>query len=384
MLRNGGTLQTDQALLGWSMLDHDDTFADNYVFDEFSSPSLERSVQSPDAVCPSDPANLRFVENSTSKQGSAASPLSSLARLKRSTEAAATIQERPRADVRDSTQVAHAAASVKQPHTAGGENSGRPKTNAWISNFVQDSSRQIAASSTVARVSRRRRRVLDAHLDQCVIEESSSEDSAEAGSCRDTTDAAMIVDEASESESSGSIHTPLLQSPQFHTTTSLPALRDYIGQSDLDDLEAGTNEAAENFGSKNKKRGVVKKGLEALLVFARQKEGSSKSLAARRKFFQDAESLARDTLLLRVLTVENVYGVAYCACVVCGEEKNAGELCLQVPWELVAREELCSGDVVRIYPPWSEYELHASPGKIISGARYVEVVERYTRETTEG
>ncbi|KAL1438880.1 hypothetical protein MTO96_047617 [Rhipicephalus appendiculatus] len=86
MFRSGKQLQDEQALLGWSMLDHDDTLADNYAFDECSSPSLERfsgDVNSAVVVHPSDTENLRFSEKSASKQASAASALSSLAMLKR-------------------------------------------------------------------------------------------------------------------------------------------------------------------------------------------------------------------------------------------------------------------------------------------------------------
>ncbi|KAH8041002.1 hypothetical protein HPB51_013405 [Rhipicephalus microplus] len=373
------------------MLDYDDTLADNYAFDEYSSPSLERAsgdANSAAIVHPSDPENLRTSEKRSSKQVLAASALSSLAMLKGSIdESAATPVEETSRNVRDNVRVPkRASASVDLSHTAGSPSRTGPETNAWMSTFVQDDYRE----RHFGRVSRRRRRVLDAHRDQCVIEESSSQDSAGGGGCRNTTDAAMIVDETSESEtSSNSIRTPLPQSPLVRAATPvLPSVPDGgVGQGFSQKSVFKGNEAVVNeFGTKVKKRGVVKKGLESLLLLARQKEESSNALVARRKSRGNSKLLPGPTLSVRILTMENVYGVAYLACEVYGSEQSDAkrpQLCLQVPWELVAREELGTGDVIRVYPPWKECELGASPGKVIYGAKNLEVVERYSRGTAD-
>ncbi|KAL3244889.1 hypothetical protein MRX96_018478 [Rhipicephalus microplus] len=364
MFQNGKQLQDEEALLGWSMLEYDDTLADNYAFDEYSSPSLERAsgdANSAAIVHPSDPENLRSSEKCSSKQVLAASALSSLAMLKGSIdESSAMPVEETSHNVHDNVRVPkRASASVDLPHTASSQSRTGPETNAWMSTFVQDDYRE----RHFRQVSRRRRRVLNAHRDQCVIEESSSQDSA--GGAR-----------LSQHDRRSDDTTPVLP--------SVPDAHGFGQNSVFKDGEAVVQEAVNESGTKIKKRGVVKKGLESLLLFARQKEESSNALVARRHSRGNSKLLPGPTLSVRILTMENVYGVAYFACEVYGSEQSDAkrpQLCLQVPWELVAREELGTGDVIRVYPPWKECELGASPGKVIYGAKNLEVVERYSRGT---
>lgn len=361
---------SEQALLGWSMLDHDDsvTVNDIYDFDEYSSSSrrLPEDVHSAVVHAPQSGDVHHFGKRKRDLQTCTLSVSRLSEASAEPTGEPATPQKLP-SDMRN--LVPNTLASTSWDTGV--------EINTWRS-FVND---RTQTSSMCGRSARRRRKTCNFQGNQCVIDESSSDDSVEDSSHNQdrATRARMAIDEITEDEinSSADVKPTRLQPLWFRNMgTGSP-----ISGSAVQSVSNVCDAQFTSIESPTPRQIALKNGFEERLLVSRQKESADLTLW---KFYKEnanfPKTFSRDapeTVTARILTLENVYGIAYCACEVDSLTHDISNVCLTLPLELAEREKLDRGVVVRIYPPWREYTLLTYPEKIISGVQCFEVLERH-------
>ncbi|XP_075532973.1 uncharacterized protein LOC142566092 [Dermacentor variabilis] len=362
MFRDGK--DSEQALLGWSMLDHDDSANDIYDFDEYSSSSrrLPEDVHS-DVVHASPSADVHFfVERKRDLQTRTVSALRLSEARAEPTGDPATQQKLP-SDMRHLIPNTLASASWDTGL----------ETNTWRLCFVND---RTQGSSIYGRSARRRRKTCNFQGNQCVIDESSSDDSVEGSSHNQdrATRARMAIDEITEDEINSSVDAePTRLQPLCAGSP--------ISQNAVQSASNVCDAQFSSIESPAPRQFALKNGFEERLLVSRQKESADLTLW---KFYKEnanfPKTFSRDapeTVTARILTLENVYGIAYCACEVDSLAHDISNVCLTLPLEIAEREKLDHGAVVRIYPPWREHTVLTYPEKIISGVQCFEVLERH-------
>lgn len=357
----------ERALLGWSMLDHDDSVSDINDCDDYSNSSacLPDNVYSHVVPEPQSVDALIFGGRNAISQPESTPRLS---------EAAA---EPP----------GESAASLKLPSDIPTLILNTSESASWATgveinsrspSFVQDS---MQTSSTSRKPARRRRKTCSFQGNQYVIDESSSDDSAEESrySQDRVTRARIAIDEITEDEMNSSTDaepTRLQPSSLRSADTESPISESIIHSgSGLDDAQFSNTE------SPTSRQNALKNGFEERLLVSRQKESADLTLW---KFYKENANFpktfypdAPETFTAKILTLENVYGTAFCVCEVDSLTHDKSEVCIALPLELVNREKFDTGALLRIHPPWREYELSTYPKKIISGVQCFEVLERH-------
>lgn len=357
----------ERALLGWSMLDHDDNFSDIYDFDDNSNSSrhLPDNVFSHAIHEPQSADAHVFGERKAALQ-TVSTPRLSEATAEPSGEPAASLKLP--SDMPDLISNTLASASWD----AGVE------INAWRSCFLNDS---VQTSSLCGRSARRRRKTCNFQGSQYVIDESSSDDSVEESRHNQdkVTRARLAIDEITEDKINCSADTePTRLQPSWlrNACAGSPISRNVINfGSDLRDAQFSSTE------SPTSRQNALKNGFEERLLASRRKESADLTLW---KFYKENANFPRtfsrdasETFTARMLTLESVYGIVYCVCEVDSLTHDKSKVCLTLPVELAEREKLDRGAVLRIHPPWREYKLLTYPEKIISSVQCFEVVERH-------
>lgn len=352
----------EQALLGWSMLDHDDSVSDIYDFEDYSNSSrrLPDDVYSHVIHAPQSTDVHVFEKRKVDLQTVLTKRLPEATGEPRGEPA--TPRKLP-GDVHDSVSRASFETSVG--------------IKAWRSCFVND---RTQTSSICGRSARKRRKTCNFQGNQCVIDESSSDDSVEDGRHNRgrATPACTAIDEITEDEINTSANTEAtrLQPSWVRNTTRSSISRNAIeSTSGLHDTQFSSVE------SPTPRQNALKNGFEERLLASRQKESADLTLW---KFYRTNANFpktfyrdALETFTARLLSVEYICGTAYFACEVDMLSHDKSKVCLALPLELAEREKLDRGAVVRINPPWREYTLPTSLEKIISSVQCIEVLERH-------
>lgn len=353
MFRNEKQI-AEKALLGWSMLDHDDAARlDINDFDEcsplprlsanvhrgYSSPSLSGSSpiaeqRSKKATAAGLPGGRREPARQVAAPGD---PLGDLPKV--------AVPVSLRAPVQNSTLCTTSCV-----------------TNDWSTRFV-GSVTQIGARGQSAR--KKRRHTLG---HQCFIDESSSDDSsADTSRIKDTASGTCTeIEEVTEDELNNSVDQ--LREPRLARVGTV--------SSTIQDSDCSTDTSVGDAENTLQKQDVVKNGFEELLLIARQKEMSELALWECYKKNVDFPKTFSEALTARVVTLEDVCGLVYCVCELVGLPNATSNVCVTLPVECAEREHIESGVVMRIYPPWREYMIPSCREKLISGVQFFEVVER--------
>lgn len=355
----------EKALLGWSMLDHDDAATlDINDFDECSplpplAPNFHRGyipqyLSGSSAISEQKSKSLEYATAAQSQRG----------RLEPARQVAA-----PDDPLSDLPKVA-APASLRAPERNSTLCTTNCVTNDWKARFVCGV-RQIGARGQSARKKRR-----NALSHQCCIDESSSSDDSTADTSLNkarTAGTCMEIEEVTEDELYNSVDHP--REPRMNRMGAV--------SSTLPDSDCSRDTSVGGAENTLQKQDVVKNGFEELLLIARQKEMSELALwecyrknADFPKTFSEAEALT-----VRVVTLEDVCGLSYCACEVASPPNAATNVCVTLPLECAQREHLDSGAVMRIYPPWREYVVPSCREKVICGVQFFKVLKRPLSDT---
>lgn len=356
----------EKALLGWSMLDHDDVATlDINDFDECS---------------PLSPLSTNFHRGYVSQSLSGSSPISEQKSHKLQKAAAARPQggrgeparqvAAPDDPLSDLPTVA-VPVSLRAPEQNSAFRTTNCVTNDWKTRFVRGVT-QIGARGQSARKKRR-----NALGHQCFIDESSSSSDDDSTADRSrvrarTAGTCAEIEEVTEDELSDSLDHP--RGPRLGSgmSTVLSTLQGYDCSADT---PVGDAENA------LQKQDVVKNGFEELLLIAWQKEMSELALWDCYKKNGDFPKTESEALTARVVTLEDVCGLCYCACEVVSPPNAASNVCVTLPLECAEREHLESGVVMRIYPPWREYVVPSCREKVISSVQFFKVLKRPLSDT---
>lgn len=375
MFRDGK--HDEQGLLGWSMLDHDDTGVDIYDFDEYSSPSLHLFEDVDSDAVNASPANSSLCRGRKRKQ--VQRTLAIPAQLaQRQLPVPAREPEALEAEEQKRGMLSLVPNSVPTSPQAGVSWNTDFDTGAWKSLFVPDKTQD---TGTCGRLPRKRRKARHLQGSQCAIDESSSDDCSGDIYYNISTSARVTIDEVTEDELNNSADTAQRLLWICNVRSQQPSLEN-ASQSVIQahDIHVGGGESPEQ------RQSVIKNGFEERLLIARQRESSELTL---QQFYKENANFpkmiyreAPETLAARVLTIESLYGVAYCACEVSSACSVTSKMCLTLPLELAEREKLDCGVLLRIFPPWREHTLCGSE-KVLSAVQYFEVLYRPLPEAVD-
>ncbi|XP_077501811.1 uncharacterized protein LOC144112868 [Amblyomma americanum] len=366
----------DQGLPGWSMLDHDDTVVDICDFDEHSSSSqhLFEDVDSDAVNASTADSSLSGERKREQEQPTFAVP----AQLARQRFPVPVCESTTPEEQKSGTLDLAPNLTPTSPQASASCSTGFD-TDSRISCFVPD---KTQATGTCVRLPRKRRKIYHLQGNQCAIDESSNDDSAgDIYHKSMSVGARTTIDEVTEDELNSSADTAPRSLGMCNVGSQLPALENPSQPVfKPHDIHVGGGESPEQMQS------AIKNGFEERLLIARQRESSELTLW---QFYKENAHFpkmlcpeAAEALTARVLTIESIYGIAYCACEVDTACNVTSKICLTLPLELAESEKLDCGAVLRIFPPWREHTLFSGE-KVLSAVQYLEVLERPPPETVD-